>query len=219
MRQRLANAHNLRKNKKKKFVLHVEDEFEFLKTLYIFTKTTFSHERYRVQLILIMQFVEITSNRFSTLLTFRYQHIKMILLSNFKNEKQLRILIEIVFRHIKNYLEKKDAYVLSCYVTLIAFFVCVVIVNERDKNEFEIFDVSNESCLLFCFHISLFILFFANQVFVVFFLTSFEQLFHFRIVLKQKQLSMFLKKKMTKIFFFNDVKILLKAYKFLKKKF
>ena len=107
MKQRLAIAHNLRKKKKKKSVLHVENEFELLKTLYISTKTTFSHERYRVQLTLIMQLAEITDNRLSILLTIRYQHIKMILLSDFDDEKQFRVLIEIVFHHIKDYFEKK----------------------------------------------------------------------------------------------------------------
>lgn len=51
---------NLSSNKsiaKRIFVLYVEDEFELLKTSYISTKTTISHERYRVQLILIMQLV------------------------------------------------------------------------------------------------------------------------------------------------------------------
>lgn len=100
-------SHIIYEKIKRKSVLHAENEFELLKTLYIFTKTTFFHERYRVQLILIMQFVEITNNRFSTLLTIRYQHIKMILLSNFENKKQFRVLIEIAFHHIKNYFEKK----------------------------------------------------------------------------------------------------------------
>lgn len=95
--QRLANAHNLSKNKKKKSILYVEDEFELLKTLYITIETIFSHKRYDVQLILIMQLIDITSNRFLTLLTICYQHIKMILLSNSNNEKQSRVLIEIVF--------------------------------------------------------------------------------------------------------------------------
>ena len=52
MRQRLANAHNLRKDKKKKPILHAEDEFELLKTLYNSTETIFPHELYRVQLAL-----------------------------------------------------------------------------------------------------------------------------------------------------------------------
>ena len=69
-------------------MLHVENEFELLKTLYIFTKTIFSHERYRVQLILIMQFVKIINNRSSTLLIVCYQHIKMILLSDSEDDKQ-----------------------------------------------------------------------------------------------------------------------------------
>ena len=71
MKQRFANAHNLRKNKKKS-ILHAKNEFEFLKTLYIFIETIYFHERYRVQLTLIMQFVDITNNRFSTLLTICY---------------------------------------------------------------------------------------------------------------------------------------------------
>jgi len=50
VRQRLAIAHGLRKDKKKKAVLHAEDEFELLKTLYTSTEAIFSHERYRVQL-------------------------------------------------------------------------------------------------------------------------------------------------------------------------
>lgn len=162
MRQRLAIAHNLRKDKKKKLVLHAKDEFELLKTLYIFTKTTFSHERYRVQLVLIMQLVEITSNRSSTLLTIRYRHIKVILLSNPKGEEQSRVLIEIVFHHIKDYLEKKDSYVLLFYAILVATLVCVVVANERDRNEFEILDVSNESCLLLCSHITMLALLFVD---------------------------------------------------------
>lgn len=124
MKQQFAIAHNLRKNKKKKSVLHAKNEFEFLKTLYIFTKTTFFHERYRVQLILIMQFVEITNNRSSILLTIRYQHIKMILLLNFDDEKQFRMLIEIVFHHIKNYFEKKMRTFFNLRYICCRFYLC-----------------------------------------------------------------------------------------------
>ena len=53
-------------------MLHVEDEFELLKTLYTSTETTFSYERYRVQLALIMQLAEITGNRHLALLAVRY---------------------------------------------------------------------------------------------------------------------------------------------------
>ena len=217
MRQRFANAHNLRKNKKKKFILHVENEFELLKTLYIFTKTIFSHERYRVQLTLIMQLARIIDNRFSTLLTIRYQHIKMILLSNLDNEEQSRMLIVIVFHHIKDYLEKKNAYVLLFYVIFVVASVCVVVANERDKNEFEILDVSNESCLLLCSHIFMLALLFANQVFVALFLTSSKHLFRFRIVSRQKQLSMSLKKKMTKRFLFRRCKSTIKSIQIFEK--
>ena len=153
-----------------------------------------------------MQLVEITCNRSSTLLTIHYQHIKVILLSNFDDEEQSRILIEILFHHIKSYIEKKNAYVLLFYAVFVVTSICVVVVNERDKNEFEIFDVSNESCLLFCFHILMLALFFANQVFVVSFLTSSKQLFRLRIASRQKQLSMHLKKKMTKKLLFRRCK-------------
>jgi len=41
-------VYNLRKDKKKKFILYTENEFELLKILYIFIKTIFFYERYRV---------------------------------------------------------------------------------------------------------------------------------------------------------------------------
>jgi len=198
MRQRLAIAHNLRKDKKKKPVLHAEDEFELLKTLYISTETTFSHERYRVQLALVMQLVEITSNRSSALLAIRYQHIKMTLLKNSKDEEQSRVLIEIVFNHIKGYLEEKDACVSSFHAILVANSKCIAIANERDKNEFGISNVLNESCLLLCPHITMLALLFANRAFATSSLTSSKHLFRLRIALEQKQLSIPLKEELAK---------------------
>lgn len=158
-------------------MLHVKNEFELLKTLYIFTKTIFSNERYRVQLALIMQFVEITSNRSFTLLTIRYQHIKIILLKNFESEEQFRMLIEIVFNYIKDYLEKKDACVFLFHVILVANSKCIAIANKRDKNKFKILNVLNKLYLLLCFYITMFALLFANQAFATFFLTSSKHLF------------------------------------------
>lgn len=153
-------------------MLHVDDEFELLKTLYIFTETIFSHERYRVQLTLVMQLAEITGNRPSALLAVRYQHIKMTLLEDSGNKEQPQVLIEIVFNHIKGYLGEKDACVSLFHAMLTADSLCVAIANERDRNEFGISNVSNESCLLLCSHITMLALLFANQAFVVFFLTS-----------------------------------------------
>ena len=117
VRQRLAIAHNLRKDKKKKPVLHAEDEFELLKTLYTSTETTFPHERYRIQLALIMQLAGITGNRPSALLAVRYQHIKVTLLEDPNGGEQPRVLIEIVFNHTKGYLGEKDAYVFKFHTT------------------------------------------------------------------------------------------------------
>ena len=113
VRQRLANVHNLRKDKKKKPVLHTEDEFELLKTLYTSTETTFPHERYRIQLALIMQLAGITGNRPSALLAVRYQHIKVTLLEDPDGGEQPRVLIKIVFNYTKGYLGEKDAYVFT----------------------------------------------------------------------------------------------------------
>ena len=107
------------------------------------------------------------------------------------------MLIEIVFNYIKNYFEKKNAWIFLLHDLLVANLSCVTIVNERDKNEFEILNVSNESYLLFCFYITMFALLFANQAFV-FFLISSKHLFRFRIASKQKQLLMLFKKKLTK---------------------
>ncbi|KAL8809671.1 MAG: hypothetical protein Q9223_007893, partial [Gallowayella weberi] len=95
--------------KKKKPVLHAEDEFELLKTLYTSMETTFPHERYRVQLALIMQLAGITGNRPAALLAVRYRHIKVTLLPDPEGGEQPRVLIEIVFHHTKGYLGEKDA--------------------------------------------------------------------------------------------------------------
>ncbi|KAL8626100.1 hypothetical protein Q9189_008220 [Teloschistes chrysophthalmus] len=172
VRQRLAIAHNLRKEKKKKPVLHAEDEFELLKTLYTSTEMTFPHERYRVQLALVMQLAGITGNRPSALLSVRYQHIRVTLLEDPGGGEQPRVLIEIVFHHTKGYLGEKDA------------------------NEFGIPDVPNEPCLLLCPHITMLALLFADQAFAAPSLTSPEQLFRLRIAPGQKQLPVPLKEEM-----------------------
>jgi len=111
VRQRLAIAHGLRKDKKKKAVLHAEDEFELLKTLYTSTEATFSHERYRVQLGGMMQLAGITGNRPGALLAVRYRHIKVTLLPDPDGGEQPRVLIEIIFPNTKGYLGEKDAWV------------------------------------------------------------------------------------------------------------
>jgi hypothetical protein len=49
------------------------------------------------------------------------------------DEEQSRMLIEIVFQHIKNYFEKKDAYVLLFYVIFFLNFVDIVVANEMTK--------------------------------------------------------------------------------------
>ena len=130
VRQRLADAHNLRKDKKKKPVLHAEDEFELLKTLYTSTESIFPHERYRVQLALIMQLAGITGNRPSALLAVCYQHIKVTLLPDPDGGEQPRVLIEIVFQHTKGYLGEKDAYVVLFYAMFLSNLVCIAVAND-----------------------------------------------------------------------------------------
>lgn len=143
-----------------------------------------------------MQLVKITSNRYSALLAIRYQHIKIILLKNLKSEEQSRMLIKIVFNHIKGYLKEKNACVSLFHAMIVADFSCVAIANECDKNEFKILNVLNELCLLLCSYIIMFALLFANWTFAIFFLTSLKHLFRLRIALEQKQLSISLKKKL-----------------------
>ena len=70
-------------------MLYAEDEFELLKTLYTSIETTFPHERYRIQLALIMQLAGITGNRPSALLAVRYQYIKVTLLEDPDGGEQL----------------------------------------------------------------------------------------------------------------------------------
>lgn len=92
-------------------MLHAEDKFELLKTLYTSVETIFPHERYRVQLALIMQLARITDNRPSALLAVRYKHIKVTLLADPDGGEQPRVLIEIVFKYTTGYLGEKDAWV------------------------------------------------------------------------------------------------------------
>jgi NAD-dependent DNA ligase len=122
-----------------------------------------------------------------------------------------------VFHHIKGYLKKKDSYVLLFYAILAAASVCVVVANERGRNEFEILDVPNESCLLLCSHITMLALLFVDQAFAALFLTSSKQLFRLRIASGQKQLPMPLKKKMAKRSLFQRCKNIVKSIQISKK--
>jgi len=77
------------------------------------------YKRYCVQLTLVIQLAGITGNRLFTLLAFRYQYIKMTLLEDPNGGEQPRMLIEIVFNHIKGYFGEKDTYVFILYITSI----------------------------------------------------------------------------------------------------
>ena len=112
MRQQLAIKHGLRTEKKKKPIMRTEDEFELLKTLYLSSEITFNHERYRVQLALIMQLAGITGIRPAALLAVCYQHVKVALLSDPHGGEHPRVLVEIVYKYAKGYLGEKDASVL-----------------------------------------------------------------------------------------------------------
>ena len=89
--------------------MRTEDEFELLRTLYLTEKMTFSHERMRVQLALIMQLAGITGNRPRALLGIRYRDIHVTLLPDPNGGKRPRRLIEIEFKFTKTYLKQKDS--------------------------------------------------------------------------------------------------------------
>lgn len=108
MRQRLTIKHELCTKKKKKLIMRVENEFELLKMLYLFIEMNFNHERHRVQLILIMQLTEITSNWFVALLAICYEHVKITLLSNSQEEEWSQVLVKIAYKYTKDYLDEKD---------------------------------------------------------------------------------------------------------------
>ncbi len=77
-----------------------------------------------------------------------------------------------------------------------------VLIDDYHRNEFNISDVLNESCLLFCSHIIILALIFIDQVFIVSKLTFVKEFFHFRISFKQHQLKLLIKKKMQSISLF-----------------
>lgn len=52
--------------------MRAKDEFELLKTLFLFSKVIFNHERHRIQLTLIMQLIGIIGNRLVALLAICY---------------------------------------------------------------------------------------------------------------------------------------------------
>lgn len=108
MRQRLTIKHELCTKKKKKLIMRVENEFELLKMLYLFIEMNFNHERHRVQLILIMQLTEITSNWSVALLAICYEHVKITLLSNSQEEEWSQVLVKIAYKYTKDYLDEKD---------------------------------------------------------------------------------------------------------------
>ena len=109
MRQQLAIKNELQTEKKKKLIMRAGDEFELLKTLYLFSEVTLNHERHRVQLALIMQLTGITGNRPAPLLAVCYQHVKVTLLPDPHGGEQPRVLVEIVYNYTKGYLGEKDA--------------------------------------------------------------------------------------------------------------
>jgi len=81
-----------------------------------------------------------------------------------------------------------------------------VLIDDYHRNEFNISNVLNESCLLFCSHIIILALIFIDQVFIVFKLTFVKEFFHFRISFKQHQLKLLIKKRCNLFLCFVDVK-------------
>jgi len=113
MRQQFAIKYNLRTKSKKKSIIYIKNKFEFLKTLFLFSEIVFNYKRYYIQLILIIQLIEITENRSAALLAVCYQYIKVTLFSNFNWKEQLQIILEIIYKYIKNYLEQKKIFIFS----------------------------------------------------------------------------------------------------------
>ncbi len=86
----------------------IEDEFELLKTLYLFIEINFNHEQHCMQLILIMQLTEIINNWSVILLAICYEHVKITLLSYSQKEKWSQVLMKIAYKYTKSYLDEKD---------------------------------------------------------------------------------------------------------------
>lgn len=93
-----------------------------------------------------------------------------------------------------------------------------VLTNDYRRNEFDISDVSNESCLLLCSHIIMLTLIFVDQVFVVLELIFVEEFFHLRVLFKQHQLKLSIKKKMQSVSLFRRCKSILNEVRISNKK-
>lgn len=109
MRRGLSTEYNLTPKTREKMLVRVEDEFKLLHTLWTDDRMSFNHERYRIQLALIMQLAGVTGNRPAALLALCYRHVVVALLPDPKGERQPRVLIEIKFDETKGYLGKKEA--------------------------------------------------------------------------------------------------------------
>lgn len=93
-----------------------------------------------------------------------------------------------------------------------------VLTNDCHRNEFDISDVSNESCLLLCSHIIMLTLIFVDQVFVVLELIFVKEFFHLRVLFKQHQLELSIKKKMQSVSLFRRCKSILNEVRISNKK-
>ena len=107
----MIEEYRLNTGKKTRPIVRVEDAFELLKTLWSSPEVVMEHERYRVQLALLLQLAGITGSRPEALLKITYSDVKISLLRNPSGGEQPRVVVDLTLNHTKGYLGDKDAYV------------------------------------------------------------------------------------------------------------
>jgi hypothetical protein len=108
VRQQLTRKFGLSTEKKARPIVRAEDEFELLKTLWCSPELAFDHERYRIQLALLLQLGGITGNRPDALLKLTWGDVKVVLLRDPSGGTRARLVVELTFNDTKGYLGAKD---------------------------------------------------------------------------------------------------------------
>jgi integrase len=108
VRQQLIRKFGLNTEKKARPIVRAEDEFALLKTLWCSSELAFDHERYRIQLALLLQLAGITGSRPDALLKLTWGDVKVVLLRDPSGGTRARLVVELTFNHTKGYLGAKD---------------------------------------------------------------------------------------------------------------